>query len=110
MKIFRWNQIREAVAYAVEDPDNTALHLHYFITPTAPACFKRDVGRRLPIAHLFGQDAKLLEAIARHAGVNKIVIERTNTPRQHIDLCGAPLRRVLEECGEDINNYRLEED
>jgi hypothetical protein len=30
--------------------------------------------------------------------VKVIVIDRPGTPRQHIDLCGGPLRKAVAEC------------
>lgn len=95
MHVFQQKEIREAIQHAGTGAQ--ALHLHRFLTPRAPSCFKRDVEAGLPIAHLFDQDHRRLVATAKRLGVKVIRIERMGTPRQHIDLCGQPLRRALEE-------------
>lgn len=105
MRLFLTHQIREAIAYANEHPLNSALHLHRIVFPNSPECFKRDVRLGLPIAHLFSTDLYFLREIAARHGVKRVFIDKQNTPRQHIDLCGRPLREVLEEMGEDINDY-----
>lgn len=91
-------EIREAIAYAMEG--GQALHTHTIIAnrDKAPGCFIRDVDAGLEIAHLFDQNASRLCATARRLGVRRVVVEREGTPRQHVDLCGRPLERALEEC------------
>jgi len=59
-----------------------------------PNCFKG----RGEIAHLFDMDAARLTATARKLGVRVIRIERANTTRQHIDLCGKPLAKARALC------------
>lgn len=106
MKVFRQNEIRAARQYAQDHPDEVAVHLHYFVFPNSPTCFKRDRNLGLPIAHLFSQDLDLLVCLARRHGIKKIMPERVGTPSQHIDMCGKPLRELLEEMGENIEDYK----
>ncbi len=89
MKTFTMRQIIEAVLYSKEG--GQALHLHHFITPSAPACFKRDVKNGSNIAHLFDMNTERLKKTARKLGVRVIKIDREGTDKQHIDLCGKPL-------------------
>ena len=98
MQKFQSRELEEAVAHAVAG--GQALHLHRIIagSATAPPCFVRAVARGEDIAHLFDQDEARLVATARGPGVRMILVERRGTARQHIDLCGWPLRRALEEC------------
>lgn len=56
---------------------------------------------------MFSQDAELLEELARMNGVNVVKIERVGTTRQHIDLCGKPLRRCLAGMGDNIDYYTM---
>jgi len=98
MKAFAKSAIREAVAYAAAG--GQALHVWCATAETirgcfgqAPACFKR--GGRL--AHLFDQDMDRLCGTVRRLGVRRVVVSREGHPYQHIDLCGAPLRRALAE-------------
>ena len=60
-----------------------------------PNCFK---GRK-QIAHLFDQDRARLVACVKRLGVRVIQVERAGEPGQHIDLCGKPLDRALQEAG-----------
>lgn len=94
MKIFKTLQVREAIAYAIAG--GQALHLHQIIVniDTAPRCFINAIARGEHIAHLFDQDKERLVKTVRRAGVRVIHIDKEDTPRQHIDLCGAPLRKV----------------
>ena len=98
MKSFQQNDLRAAIAYAKEG--GQALHLHRLIAnrKKAPACFIRAINRGEDIAHLFDQDVDRLKATARSLGVNVILVEREGTPKQHIDLCGAPLRKAVTLC------------
>ncbi len=98
MKRFRCLEIDEAIAHAVGG--GQSLHLHKIIVDRrqAPQCFVRAVDRGEDIAHLFDTDDLRLVATARRFGVRVIKIDRPGTDRQHIDLCGAPLRKALSEC------------
>jgi uncharacterized protein (DUF58 family) len=93
MKTFTQGEFREAEAHAVAG--GQALHLHRIITPRAPNCFKAAIARDEDIAHLFDRDEARLRATARTLGVRVIVIDRKGTTTQHIDLCGAPLKKAL---------------
>ena len=95
MKAFSARELWEAIEHAVQG--NQALHLHSILTADAPSCFVAAVNRGEPIAHLFDQKVERLTATARRLGVRVIVIEHQNTDRQHIDLCGAPLRKAIAE-------------
>lgn len=100
MKSFEQNELREAIAFAQDG--GQALHLHKIIRnwSKAPSCFKRAVNKGENIAHLFDQDVERLKATCKSLGVNVILVERAGTPKQHIDLCGAPLRKAIALCGE----------
>ena len=62
--------------------------------PGAPQVFQRT----RPWGHLLDQDLGRLTATARRLGVKVIKPGRVNGPGQHIDLCGAPLRKAMAEC------------
>ena len=98
MKRFEWREIHEAYAYAAAG--GQALHCHRIIPDPdrAPECFVRAVRGGGEIAHLFDLNLDRLVATARSLGVRVIYVDAERTPRQHIDLCGAPLRRALEVC------------
>lgn len=101
VKHFTTIELREAFAYAAAGQQ--ALHTHSIIVDAkrAPQCFVQAVRRGERIAHLFDQDKERLVATARRLGVRVIYIDREDTSHQHIDLCGAPLRRALQECAYD---------
>lgn len=107
MKLFQQSEIKEALKWVKDHPNNSALHLHRFIGPNAPTVFKTAIKSGQPIAHLFSQDKKFLKEIAVRSGVKRIVIEREGTDRQHIDLCCTPLKRVLEEMGYSMEDFTL---
>lgn len=95
MKIFQQREIREAYAHAAAG--GQALHVFSgafaYMQARTPNCFK---GRR-QIAHLFDQDHARLIATAQRLGVRVILVEHPGTYRQHIDLCGRPLDRAIEQ-------------
>lgn len=95
MKKFLAMQVDEAVEHA--KGGGQSLHLHRVIVDRqkAPRCFVAAVDCGEDIAHLFDLDELRLVATARRLGVKVIVIDRRGTDRQHIDLCGAPLRRAV---------------
>lgn len=95
MKIFEQKAIREAQAHAIAG--GQALHLHRMLTPTAPKCFVAAVNRGEDIAHLFDQNTERLQQTAKFLGVRVIFIDKPGTSGQHIDLCGGPLRKALQE-------------
>lgn len=98
MKAFKMMDVEEAIAHSMEGWQ--ALHLHQIIVDRkkAPRCFVSAVDRGEDIAHLFDQNLKRLIRTAKSLGVNVIVVERKGTPRQHIDLCGGPLRKAVAMC------------
>lgn len=97
MKRFTMRELEDAIAHAAAG--GVALHTHRFIgdRKKAPRCFVAAVDRGEDIAHLFDMNEVRLCATARRLGVRVIVVERSGTNRQHIDLCGAPLRKALKE-------------
>lgn len=99
MKAFACLEIDEALAFAAAG--GQALHLHRIIPDRrrAPRCFVAAVDRGEDIAHLFDLDRDRLVATARRLGVRVLVIDREGTDRQHIDLCGGPLRKAMAMCG-----------
>jgi hypothetical protein len=98
VRVFRRNEILEAYAYA--EAGGQALHLHRTIPDRgiAPRCFVAAVDRGRDIAHLFDRDRSRLVATARRLGVRVVCVDAGGTPRQHVDLCGSPLRKALAEC------------
>ena len=95
MKAFAQRELHAARTHALQG--GQALHLmsgrFAYRRADTPGCFK---GRE-QIAHLFDQDRARLVATARRLGVRVILVERPGTAGQHIDLCGRPLARALEE-------------
>ena len=86
-------QIQEALDYAA--CGGQALHVWNGgqWPGDAPACF-----RRSPIwGHLMDQDEKRLVATARRLGVRRVVVSKRDRREQHVDLCGAPLRKAMAE-------------
>lgn len=98
MKSFLALQVDEAIAHAAAG--GQALHLHRIIVDRkkAPRCFVAAVDRGEHIAHLFDLDEVRLIATAKRLGVRVIVVDRPGTDRQHIDLCGGPLRKAKALC------------
>lgn len=92
-QVFQPLEVREARAHAMAG--GIAVHLHKIVFPHSPECFKRAVARGEYIAHVFCQDAKELERLGRSMGVRVIYIDKPGTDRQHIDMCGAPLKKLL---------------
>lgn len=95
MKTFTQREFKQAISYSMSG--GVATHLHMIVFPKSPKCFKKDVKAGVPIAHVFCQDAELLETIALKCGVHQVVIEHKGTSRQHVDMCGLPLKRLLKE-------------
>ena len=98
LRTFEARQVAEAVAHAAGG--GQAVHLHRVCGPGAPACFRRDVAAGKDIAHLFDQDAARLVATVKRLGVRVVVVERRGTDRQHVDLCGRPLERLIAQADE----------
>lgn len=97
MKLFEERELRQADRWS--QAGGQALHLfgHPGLYPGAPGCFKRTTRA----AHLFDQDADRLSETARRLGVRRIVISHRGTFRQHVDLCGRPLKKAMAECCQD---------
>lgn len=95
MRIFHQAQLSEAIEYA--GGGGQALHMHRFVFAQSPECFRKAIDRGEHIAHLFDADEQRLHRTAARLGVRKIVIEKRGTAKQHVDLCGKPLERALEE-------------
>lgn len=98
MRVFRDREIFEAYEYA--NGGGQALHLHRIVRDRryAPRCFVAAIDRGENIAHLFDQDAERLIQTARSLGVRTIYVDKAGTRQQHIDLCGAPLRKAVALC------------
>ena len=90
MKQFAMMELHEAIEYA--RMGEQALHLHN-ITAGHPL-----FGRYGEIAHLFDMNTARLIAAAKNLGVRVVKIERANTDKQHIDLCGRPLVKAKAMC------------
>lgn len=95
MKIFKAMHLREAYAYSMAG--GQALHVHRIVFKDSPSCFRRAVAQGEYIAHLFDQNELRLIATARRFGVGAMIIEHRGTEKQHVDLCGKPLKKAIEE-------------
>ncbi len=104
VSVFFEDEVREAIAYAATD--GVAVHLHWIVFDHAPQCFRRDVKAGYPIAHVFCQNEETLRTLARRLGVRVVFVHRSATDRQHIDMCGKPLRKLLAEIGHSIEWYK----
>lgn len=93
-QVFQPAELHEAVAHALAG--GIAIHLHKIVFPHSPLCFRNAIKRGEFIAHVFGQDKGELDQLGRQMGVRVIYIDKADTPRQHLDMCGAPLRRLIE--------------
>lgn len=95
MRVFAPREVTEAVAYSADG--GLSLHLHRIIPDrrAAPRCFVDAIDRGEYIAHLFAIDVLRLHAAASAFGVRVVHIDREGTSHQHLDLCGAPLRRAF---------------
>lgn len=97
MEMFEKRGLLDAYKYA--ENGGQALHVYKAMTaqfPDAPRCFKnsREWG------HLLDQDEDRLRDTARKLGVKRIVVGKRGTKRQHVDLCGGPLRKAIKMCEE----------
>jgi len=90
---FATHEILAAHAYAAKG--GQALHVwegtHW--PGSSPACFR--VSHQW--GHLIDADEERLIATARRLGVRKIHVSKPGRQGQHIDLCGAPLRKAIAE-------------
>ena len=96
MKIFTTHEIREAWAHAAAG--GQALHLmtgEWAKGWGGPACFRRAAAAGEAFAHLFDQSPARLTFTAIQLGVRRVFIHHEGTDRQHVDLCGGPLRRAI---------------
>lgn len=84
--------VREAQEYAAKG--GQALHVYRALPMKAPAVFKR----HKMWAHLFDLDAERLVKAAKGLGVHVIKVHHEGRRGQHIDLCGAPLRKAEMMC------------
>lgn len=91
MRLFQKREVGEAREYAAEG--GQALHdSGLWVVPT--------FGREVACAHLFDQNHDRLVSTALMLGINRVVVQRAATSRQHIDLWGAPLRAALRLAGD----------
>lgn len=84
----------------------TAVHLHFFVGRKAPWAFRASLRSGYPVGHVLDPSPDVLRGIADRVGAKRTRIERRGTVAQHIDLCGGPLRLLLQEIGEDLETYR----
>lgn len=103
MKLFKEREIREAIAYAKEG--GQALHVWmprgYEKMPGVPKPFKKN---KSLWAHLFDQNMGRLISTAKKLGVRKIKVGNEGHKAAHIDLCGAPLDKAIQQCENDANS------
>lgn len=98
MRRFDSREVREAKKYAREGGQALHIHRHLGDRRTAPRCFVEAFDRGESFGHLFDQDGDRLVRTARELGVRVVVVEDRFDPRQHVDLCGEPLRKALALC------------
>jgi hypothetical protein len=98
MIIFQAKDVAEAKAHAMAG--GQALHVHRIIADRskAPMCFVRAIDRGEDLAHLFDQDIDRLTKTVRSLGVKAVFVEYPKSDRQHVDLCGGPLRKAKAMC------------
>lgn len=90
MKLFAEREKRQAYDHAKEG--GQALHVMPAGAPLTSIGYLR---RAKSLGHLFDQDVARLESTAASLGVRRIVIHQPGTDRQHVNLCGAPLRQAM---------------
>ena len=100
MKLFALRETREAKQFALDG--GQALHVWGPEDGTpwmagGPNVFKRAASQGKPWGHLMDQDAERLEKTVRRLGVRVVKIHHPGTVLQHVDLCGRPLDRAIEE-------------
>lgn len=96
MKVFSMKEVSESLNHS-HLMGGMALHLHSIVFDYSPRCFKDAVRKRKePIAHLFDQNKERLWAKVKSVGVNVIFIHHTDREEQHVDLCGAPLKKLIQ--------------
>jgi len=92
VKVFDSAHLRDGLAFVAAGAQ--ALHVWRVAwAGTKPRCF---VDGRL-WGHLMDRDEARLVRTARRLGVCKIKVDRLGKRGQHIDLCGRPLERAIEE-------------
>lgn len=95
-KLFGETDIFEAYKFA--ETGGVALHVFGGAAayPGAPACFKRcsEAG------HLFDRDIKRVKELAAIFGVCNVKVSHKGSSKQHVDLCGKPLKKAVEMCEE----------
>ena len=87
MRVFAFREIH--AAYAHSQAGGQALHLHGLHGGRAPYCQYPVLG------HLLDQDLVRLIQTAQDLGLRRFMVEDEDTHRQHIDLYGDSLARVL---------------
>jgi len=89
-------ELPKAVVNSLEG--NVSLHLMWeptdFDRERAPLAFKRAKSW----GHLLCQDERVLRQLAAQLGVKRVMIHGKGLPKQHVDLCGEPLRRARTMC------------
>ena len=92
MTLFKTKQVNEAMDFA--EAGGQALHVWKGAWPgKKPRCFAN--GQQW--GHLLDMDIERLKATARRLGVRVIKASRVGRRGQHIDLCGRPLAKAIEE-------------
>ena len=95
MMRFAERDYKAALAFAAGGGQGLHVFTGAAAHPGAPVCFKRSEGA----AHLFDGNKGRLLATAKALGVRRVKIELEGTDRQHVDLCGGPLRKAIGMCG-----------
>lgn len=105
MKLFQERQIRKAYEFAVAGEQALHVFSDPGLYPRAPAVFKKSK----QAAHLFDQNMIRLTVTAKQLGVRVIKVSCEGTKKQHVDLCGKPLKRAIELC-DQILSQTLQDD
>ncbi len=94
MKLFKSAQIRKALEYSKGGKQSLHVYTPAFFPKNVPPVFTKSK----EWAHLFDQDKARLIETAKSLGVKKIYVHHENNQKQHIDLCGLPLKKAKLSC------------
>lgn len=99
IKYFSHDEVKAALKHS----SSGGVALHVFKPSkksNAPAVFKMCARKGQNWAHLLDQNKTRLIMTARMLGVKKVAVHREGLTTQHIDLCGWPLFKAIQEAEE----------
>lgn len=110
MKLFTRNELKEALEFslrggqALQVYDSNKIPFGLRAGKSVPGVFLR----YREWAHLFDRNKRRLKKTAKSIGIKRIVIDRKGTRKQHVDICGAPLRNAKLLCETEIEPRKSE--